>query len=155
MPFRNHNQAEKPVINYQLLAINGVIIGSVFIFFAIATQVPVSTIFSLDIKKCTFGFNILTEHAQIVIVMIGGIIILFFSLSSILSLMYRSFEAIIAASIGFAVMFVASIIIVSSLACRLPLDFFIDMMVLPFIIILVILVLHAYLERRRKRTSES
>ena len=49
-------------------------------------------------------------------------------------------------------MFVAAIIIVSSLACRLPTDFFIDMMVVPFIVIIIVIVgVHMYSERKRIR----
>jgi len=55
--------------------VNVRIIGAVFIFFAIAAQVPASTIFALDTKKCSFGFNILASHAQIGVVIVGGIII--------------------------------------------------------------------------------
>ncbi|MER5176102.1 MAG: hypothetical protein ABJB76_03310 [Candidatus Nitrosocosmicus sp.] len=153
MSFRNKTQ--KSIINYPLIAVNAVIIGPVFIFFAIAAQVPASTIFSSDIKKCSFGFNLSPNDAQISVVMSGGIIILLFSISSLLALMNRNLEATTVASTGFAVMFVASVIIVSSLACRIPTDFFIDMMVVPFIIILAIILLHAYLERMRIKTNES
>ena len=72
--------------------------------------------------------------------MVGGIIIILFSISSVLALIHRSIEASIATSMGFGVMFVAAIIIVSSLACRLPTDFFIDMMVIPFIVIIIVIV---------------
>ncbi len=49
-------------------------------------------------------------------------------------------------------MFVAAIIIVSSLACRLPTDFFIDMMVAPFIVIIIVIVgVHMYSERKKIR----
>ncbi len=152
MSSQNNNNAQKSVVNYPLLAVNAGIIGSVFIFFAIAAQVPASTIFALDIKKCSFGFNLMAQHAQIAVVMVGGIIILLFSVSSVLALMRRSLEATVATSTGFAVMFVAAIIIVSSLVCRLPIDFFIDMMVVPFIIIIVIIALLIYSERRRIKT---
>ncbi|MER5174785.1 MAG: hypothetical protein ABJB76_05235 [Candidatus Nitrosocosmicus sp.] len=144
MSSQNNNNAQKSVVKYPLLAVSSGIIGSVFIFFAIAAQVPASTIFALDIKKCSFGFNLTAQHAQIAVVMVGGIIILLFSISSVLALMRRSLEATVATSTGFAVMFVAAIIIVSSLVCRLPFDFFIDMMVIPFIFIIVIIALVIY-----------
>jgi hypothetical protein len=84
--------------------------------------------------------------------MVGGIIIILFSISSVLSLIHRSVEAVIATSTGFGVKFVAAIIIVSSLACRLPTDFFIDMMVVPFIVIIIIILgVHMYSERKRIR----
>ena len=136
----HNNNSNKSAVNYPILAVNAGIIGSVFIFFAIAAQVPASTIFALDTKKCSFGFNLLAQHAQIGVVMVGGIIIILFSISSVLALIHRSIEAAIATSTGFGVMFVAAIIIVSSLACRLPTDFFIDMMVAPFIVIIIAIV---------------
>ncbi|MFZ0512598.1 MAG: hypothetical protein WAM14_13400 [Candidatus Nitrosopolaris sp.] len=149
MPIDNNN-LHKSTVNYPILAVNTGIIGSVFIFFAIAAQVPASTIFGLDTKKCSFGFNLFAQHAQIAVVMVGGIIIIIFSISSVLALVRRSLEAAIATSTGFAVMFVAAIIIVSSLACRLPIDFFIDMMVVPFIVIIIVIVgVHMYSERKR------
>jgi ABC-type multidrug transport system fused ATPase/permease subunit len=146
----HNNNSHKSTVNYPILAVNAGIIGSVFIFFAIAAQVPASTIFALDTKKCSFGFNLLAQHAQIGVVMVGGIIIILFSISSVLALIHHSIEAAIATSMGFGVMFVAAIIIVSSLACRLPTDFFIDMMVIPFIVIIVVIVgMHMYSERKR------
>ena len=148
----HNNNSHKSTVNYPILAVNAGIIGSVFIFFAIAAQVPASTIFALDTKKCSFGFNLLAQHAQIGVVMVGGIIIILFSISSVLALIHRSIEAAIATSMGFGVMFVAAIIIVSSLACRLPTDFFIDMMVIPFIVIIIVIVgVHMYSERKRIR----
>jgi hypothetical protein len=74
----------KTTVNYSILAVNVGIIGAVFIFFAIAAQVPASTIFALDTKKCSFGFKILPSHAQIAVVMVGGIIISLFSISSVI-----------------------------------------------------------------------
>ncbi|MDP9287139.1 MAG: hypothetical protein M3P08_02950 [Thermoproteota archaeon] len=146
------NNSPTSAVNYPILAVNAGIIGSVFIFFAIAAQVPASTIFALDTKKCSFGFNLLAQHAQIGVVMVGGIIIILFSISSVLALIHRSIEAAIATSTGFGVMFVAAIIIVSSLACRLPTDFFIDMMVVPFIVIIIVIVgVYMYSERKRIR----
>jgi hypothetical protein len=146
----NNNNSNKSAVNYPILAVNAGIIGSVFIFFAIAGQVPASTIYALDTKKCSFGFNLLAQHAQIGVVMVGGIIIILFSISSVLALIHRRIEAAIATSMGFGVMFVAAIIIVSSLACRLPTDFFIDMMVIPFIVIIIVIV-GVYMYSKRKR----
>ena len=152
MSTHNNNNSNKSAVNYPILAVNAGIIGSVFIFFAIAAQVPASTIYALDTKKCSFGFNLLAQHAQIGVVMVGGIIIILFSISSVLALIHHSIEAAIATSMGFGVMFVAAIIIVSSLACRLPTDFFIDMMVIPFIVIIIVIVgVHMYSERKRIR----
>jgi hypothetical protein len=150
------NNSHNSPVNYSLLAVNAGIIGSVFIFFAIAAQVPASTIFALDIKKCSFGFNLLAQHAQIAVVMVGGIIIFVFSISSVFALIHRTLAATMATSTGFAVMFVAAIIIVSSLGCRLPTDFFIYMMVVPFIIIIIIIVgVHLCSEKRRTKPNKS
>ncbi len=152
----NKNSSHNPSINYSIIAVNAGVVGAVFIFFAIAVQVPASTIFALDIKKCSFGFNILPQHAQIGVVMVGGMIISLFSISSVFALVRRSLEAVIATSSGFAVMFIAAMIIVSSLSCRLPTDFFIYVMATPFIIIiLVVIVIHLYSERRRIKTQPS
>jgi hypothetical protein len=141
----------KTAVNYSILAVNAGIIGAVFIFFAIAAQVPASTIFALDTKKCSFGFNILASHAQIGVVMVGGIIISLFSISSVLALLHRSFSAAIATTAGFAVMFVAAILIVSSLACRLPVDFFMIIMLVPFIVVIIVIVaMHMYYERKKQ-----
>jgi hypothetical protein len=100
----NNSNSHKSSVNYSILAVNVGIIGSVFIFFAIAAQVPASTIFALGVKSCSFGFNLLAEHAQIAVVMVGGIIILLFSLSSVFALLHRNVEAAVSTSTGFAVM---------------------------------------------------
>jgi hypothetical protein len=141
----NYNTA----INYPLLVVNAGIIGSIFIFFALASQVPASTIFALDTQKCSFGFNILAQHTQIAVAMVGGILILPFSISSVLALIHSSRAAGIATSIGFALMSVAAAIILLSLSCRIPSDFFLDMIVIPTTItVTVIVVLHVYSEKR-------
>jgi hypothetical protein len=148
------NNSHNSHVNYSILAVNAEIIGSVFIFFAIEAQVPASTIFALDIKKCSFGFNLLAQHAQIAVVMVGGIIIFVFSVSSVFALIHRTLAATEATSTGFAVMFVAAIIIVLSLGCRLPTDFFIYMMVVPFVIIIMVIIgIHLYSEKRRAKQN--
>jgi hypothetical protein len=153
---KNSNDSNNSAINYPILAVNAGIIGAVFIFFAIAAQVPASTIFALDIKNCSFGFNLLAQHAQIGVVMVGGIIILLFSISSVFALAHRSIAAAIATSTGFAVMFVAAAIIVSPLACRLPTDFVIYMMVIPFIVIIAVIVgVQLFSERKAVNSRES
>jgi hypothetical protein len=141
----NHNTT----INYPLLAVNAGIIGAIFIFFGIASQVPVSTIFGLNTQKCSFGFNLWGQHTQIAIVMVGGMLILPFSVSSILALLHCNRSAGIVASIGFGLMFVAAIIVLLSLSCRLPSDFFLDVIVIPTIITVSVIVgLHVYNEKR-------
>jgi hypothetical protein len=82
--------------------------------------------------------------------MVGGIIISLFSISSVLALLHRSLSASIATTAGFAVMFVAAILIASSLACRLPVDFMI-MMLVPFIVVIIVIIgMHLYSERKRQ-----
>ena len=131
----NKNGSHIPSINYSIIAVNAGIIGAVFIFFAIAAQVPASTIFALDIKKCSFGFDILPQQEQIGVVMVGGMVISLFSVSSVFAFVRRNLEAVIATSSGFAVMFIAAMIIVSSLSCRLPTDFFIYVMAILVLIV--------------------
>jgi hypothetical protein len=98
----------------------------------------------------------LASHAQIGVVMVGGIIISLFSISSVLALLHRSFSAAIATTAGFAVMFVAAILIVSSLACRLPIDFFMVMMLVPFIVVIIVIVaMHMYYERKEQASHNS
>jgi hypothetical protein len=150
----NNNNSPNSAVNYPILAVNAGIIGSIFIFFALASQVPASTIFALDTKKCSFGFNLLTQHAQIAVAMVGGILILPFSISSVLALVGSGKEATIATSIGFALMFVAAITILSSLSCRIPTGFFIEMIVIPSVITAAIIVgVHMYPERKRIRNN--
>ena len=138
-------------MDYQILVINSTIIGAVFIFFAIAAQVPASTIFALNINKCSFGFNLTAQDAQIGVVMVGGILILLLSISSVLHFVGRSTEAIISTITAFAVMFVAAILILLSLSCRLPTPFVINMMVVPFVTIVIIIAgVYLYLTRKRE-----
>jgi len=149
----NNSNSHKSSVNYSILAVNAGIIGAVFIFFAIAAQVPASTIYALGIKRCSFGFNLLAQQAQIAVVMVGGIIISLFSISSVLALLRRSLSAALATTAGFAVMFVAAILIVSSLACRLPVDFFMIMMLVPFIVVIIVtLAVHMHSERKKQQS---
>ncbi len=106
----NNDINSSTVINYPLLAVNAGIIGSIFIFFGIASQAPASTIFGLDTQKCSFGFNLTGPHSQIAIAMVGGVLILPFSISSILILIRSDKWSGIASSIGFALMFVVQLL---------------------------------------------
>jgi hypothetical protein len=144
------------VINYPLLAVNAGIIGSIFIFFGIASQAPASTIFGLDTQKCSFGFNLTGPHTQIAIAMVGGVLILPFSISSILTLFRSNKWSGIASSIGFALMFVAAIVILLSLSCRIPFDFFAGMIVTPSIITVAIIVgLYMYYENNKNKKDKN
>jgi hypothetical protein len=149
----NHNN-NITIVNYPLLAVNAGVIASIFIFFALASQVPASTIFALETKKCSFGFNLLAQHAQIAVAIVGGMLIIPFSISSVLSLFQSDRLASIATSIGFALMFVAAIIILLSLSCRIPSNFLIEMIITPTVITIAVVVgLHIYYKRRRKTTN--
>jgi hypothetical protein len=139
-------------INYPLLAVNGGVIASIFIFFALASQVPTSTIFSLETNKCSFGFNLSAQHAQIAIAMVGGILILPFSISCVLALTRIDGAAIVVTAIGFALMFVAAIIILSSLSCRIPFGFLVDLIVIPCVSTVALIVgLYLYYEKRNSK----
>jgi len=62
--------------DFRLLAVNAGIIGSIFIFFAIAVHLPPTTIFDIDSEKCSFGFHLTSEQAQISVVISVGILII-------------------------------------------------------------------------------
>ena len=111
---------DNTIINYGLLAVNAGIIGSIFIFFALAAQIPTSTVFSLVSQRCSFGFNIQAEQAQLAVAIVGGILIIPFSMSSMLILMHNNRLAGMITSIGFALMIVSAAIILFSLACMMP-----------------------------------
>jgi hypothetical protein len=82
--------------------------------------------------------------------MVGRILILSSSISSVLALIHSSRSAGIATSIGFALMSVAAVIILLSLSCRIPSDFFLDMIVIPTTITVIVIVgLHVYYDKRR------
>jgi hypothetical protein len=135
------------IINYPIIAVNVGIIGSLFIFFAIALEAPASTILGLQTKKCSFGFNLLAQHT----VMVGAILIIPFSISSVLAIIHNSREAAAATSIGFAAIIVATIIILSSPVCGVPTDFFIEIIVVPSVVIAVLITgIHMYSERKKK-----
>ena len=147
----NNSNNNVGVVNYPLLAVNAGVIASIFIFFALAAQVPASTIFAIETKRCSFGFNLFAQDAQIAVAMVGGILILPFSISSILALIRISKWAGITTSIGFALMFLAAVVILLSLACRIPSIFLVEMMIIPTLItISLIIALHLYYEKRTR-----
>ncbi|MDQ6723380.1 MAG: hypothetical protein M3Z01_03845 [Thermoproteota archaeon] len=83
--------------------------------------------------------------------MVGGIIILTFSISSILTLIQSNRWAGITASIDFILLFVDAIIILLSLSCRIPFDFYSGMIVTPRVITVTIIVgLYTYYEKKNK-----
>lgn len=148
----NNSNNNDGVVNYPLLAVNAGVIASIFIFFALAAQVPASTIFAIETKRCSFGFNLFAQDAQIAVAMVGGILILPFSVSSILALIRISKWAGITTSIGFALMFLAAIVILLSLACRIPSIFLVEMMIIPTLITISLIIgLHLYSEKRTRK----
>jgi hypothetical protein len=88
-------------VNYTLLLINGSVIGAIFIFFAIASEASVSSVFSMAEKKCSFGFSLDLQESQIAVVIAVGILLVPFSLSSILVLIHNKWANLLTA-IGFA-----------------------------------------------------
>jgi len=138
--------------NYHLLAVNAGIIGSLFIFFAIAVQLPPSTIFDIDSEKCSFGFHLTSEQAQISVVISGGILLIPFSVSSILIVSHIRIANLFT-NIGFALIITTAVLILSSLSCRIPSSFFYIVMVLPAVISILIVILLYYF--RQKKVSRS
>jgi hypothetical protein len=109
-----------------------------------ALEAPASTILGLPTKKCSFG---LAQHK----VMVGAMSIIPFSISSVLALTHKNREAAAATSIGFAAICVATIIILSSLVCGVPADFFIEIIVVPSVIPAVLITgVHMYSERKKE-----
>ncbi len=83
--------------------------------------------------------------------MVGAILIIPFSISSVLALTHKNREAAAATSIGFAAICVATIIILSSLVCGVPTDFFIEIIVVPSVITAVLITgVHMYSERKKE-----
>ncbi len=133
--------------DFHLLAVNAGIIGLLFIFFAIAVQLPPSTIFDIDSEKCSFGFHLTSEQAQISLVISVGILLIPFSISSIL-IISRIRIASLFTNIGFALIITTAILIISSLSCRIPLAFFNVLMVLPAVISILVVILLFYFRQK-------
>jgi hypothetical protein len=110
-------------VNYTLVLVNGSVIGAIFIFFAIASEASVSSVFSIAEKRCSFGFSLDLQESQIAVVIAVGILLVPFSLSSVLALIHNKWANLLTA-IGFAFITISASVIVSSLACRLPENFF-------------------------------
>ena len=138
--------------DFHLLLVNAGIIGLIFIFFAIAVQLPPATIFDIDSEKCSFGFHLTSEQAQIAVVVSVGILIIPFSISSILIISHNRIAGLFT-NIGFALVITTTILIISSLSCRIPLAFFNILMVLPAVISIIVVILLFYF--RQKNLSSS
>ncbi len=138
--------------NFHILAVNAAIIGSIFIFFAIAAQLPPATIFDIDSERCSFGFHLTSEQAQIAVAVSVGILIIPFSISSILIISNNRIAGLFT-NIGFALVITTTILIISSLSCRLPLSFFNLLMVLPAVISIIVVILLFYFRQNRPISS--
>ncbi len=120
----------EPVNGSHLISVNAGIIGALFIFFVIASQTSISTIFNFDGRECFYGFDLNAKQAQIVVTIAGGVLILPFGISSILVLLNNRF-AIVATVIGFALMITSALLILTSLMCMIPNGFLFCVMVIP------------------------
>ena len=141
------------VSNFHILAVNAGIIGSIFIFFAIAAQLPPATIFDIDSEKCSFGLHLTSEQFQIALAVSVGILIIPFSISSILIISHYRIAGLFT-NIGFALVITTTILIVTSLSCRIWLTFFNPLLVLPAVISIIVVIL-LYFFRQKKSISSS
>lgn len=136
-----------PVNTNHLISVNAGIIGALFIFFAIASQTSVSTIFNFDGKECFYGFDLNSKEAQIAVTIAGGILILPFGISSILVLLNNRF-AVLATVMGFALMITSAVLILTSLTCMIPNGFLIGLMAVPALISLGFVTLVYFLKNK-------
>jgi hypothetical protein len=136
---------------FHLLAINAGIIGSIFIFFSIAAQLPPTTIFDIKNEECTFGFQLTSDQAQIAIVSAVGMLIIPFALSSIL-IIFRNKMASLITAIGFALIITTTILIISSLSCRIPTEFFSFLMVMPAMLSIIVVAALYYFKKKNAET---
>lgn len=124
-------------VNYQLLLVNASVIGAIFIFFAIASESSSSSVFSIAEKKCSFGFSLDPQESQIAVVIAVGMLLVPFSLSSVLALIHNKWANLLT-TIGFALITISASVIVTSLACRLPDNFFLLVVLIPGIVAILI-----------------
>ncbi|MDE1830363.1 MAG: hypothetical protein KGI25_08570 [Thaumarchaeota archaeon] len=124
-------------VNYQLLLVNASVIGAIFIFFAIASESSASSVFSIAEKKCSFGFSLDPQESQIAVVIAVGMLLVPFSLSSVLVLIHNKW-ANLSTTIGFALIIISACVIAASLACRLPDSFFLLVFVIPGIVTVLV-----------------
>jgi hypothetical protein len=134
--------------DFHLLVVNAGIIGSIFIFFSIAVQLPPTTIFDIDSEKCSFGFHLTSEQAQISVVISVGILIIPFSISSILIISHIRIASLFT-NIGFALVITTTILIIISLSCRIPSNFFNILMVLPAVISIIVVILLFHFRQKK------
>lgn len=125
-------------VNYTLLLVNASVIGAIFIFFSIASESSISSsVFSMSEKQCSFGFSLDPQESQIAVVITVGILLVPFSLSSVLVLIHNKWANLLTA-IGFAFITISASVIAASLACRLPRDFFLLVILMPGIVAVLV-----------------
>ena len=110
---------------------------------------PPTTIFDIDSEKCSFGFHLTSEQAQISVVISVGILIIPFSISSIFIISHIRIASLFT-NIGFALVITTTILIISSLSCRIPSTFFNILMVLPAVISVLIVILLFYFRQKTR-----
>lgn len=120
-------------VNYQLLLVNASVITAIFLFFAITSESSASSVFSITDKRCSFGVSLDPRESQISVVVAVGMLLIPFSASSVLVLIHNKWANILT-TIGFALILLATAVIISSLACRLPDNFFLLFFAIPGII---------------------
>ena len=133
-------------VNYQLLLVNASVIGAIFIFFAIASASSPSTVFSMAESNCSFGFSLDPQESQITVVITVGMLLVPFSLSSVLVLIHNRWANLFT-TIGFALIAVSASVIVASLACRLPENFFFSVILIPGIVVMLVAIV-IFLKRK-------
>lgn len=117
-------------IDYGLLSVNAGIIGAIFVFFAIAAMAPNFSMFNHNSESCSYGLSV--EESQIAVTVSVGILLVPFALSSILVLLKQNGASIVT-SMGFGLLLVAAMVILTSLSCRIPSNFFVFAMLIPAI----------------------
>jgi hypothetical protein len=117
-------------LDYGLLSINAGLIGSIFIFFSISLLASNFSVFAHNQDSCSYGFSLSSEDSQIAIIIGVGFLLIPFALSSMLVLLKQKGANILTAT-GFGFIVVAALIILSSLSCRIPTDFFVAIMIIP------------------------
>jgi hypothetical protein len=141
-------------MDYPLLSINAGIIGAVFIFFSIALLASDFSIFNLESNVCTYGFHLEPSESQVAITVAVGIILVPFAVSSLLVLL-RNDTANFITSLGFALIVASAIMIIASLSCMIPYDFFSAMMIVPALLTIGITSLLFKLKKTNFRLSRN
>jgi hypothetical protein len=118
-------------MNSALIGVNAAVISGIFIFFAISSQSVASNLFSIDSTRCSYGFDISPEQGQMSVAVSGGFLIIPFAISSMLILLRSDYYARLASVIGFGLMVVAALMVLTAISCRLPIGFLTFVIILP------------------------